>query len=122
MTAPAGISPEIEAVLENGLNKTALTCLHCPSRILNPSVGTFVQQEFALPAMTKQKNQIIDEKHELREFWKVKDMFQFENVGFSNTVDGVKYLTCADCEMGPIGWHDLVTKENFIAVSRVRNS
>ena len=71
--------------------------------------------------MTQLKNQTESEKHILKDFWKVSDMFHFENVGFSNSVDGVKYLTCADCEMGPIGWHDLQTKESFLALSRVRN-
>ncbi|KHJ78609.1 LSM domain protein [Oesophagostomum dentatum] len=26
-------------------------------------------------------------------------MYDFENVGFTNSVDGMKYLTCADCEI-----------------------
>ena len=40
----------------------------------------------------------------LSDFWLVKDMFTFENVGFSNAINGIKYLICADCEQGPIGW------------------
>ena len=43
-------------------------------------------------------------------------MFDFDNVGFSRTVeDGVKYLVCADCEMGPIGYHNTkaLTANNF---------
>lgn len=72
--------------------------------------------------MTKKKNETSEEKHVLKDFLKVADMFHFENVGFSNTADGVKYLTCADCEMGPIGWHDLQTKENFVAIARVRSA
>ena len=31
-------------------------------------------------------------------------MFDFDNVGFSKTVDDCKFLTCADCEIGPIGY------------------
>ena len=53
--------------------------------------------------------------------WLVKDMFHFENVGFSNTVGMYKYLTCADCEMGPIGWHCLTTKMSYVADSRVKH-
>lgn len=38
------------------------------------------------------------------DFWLVNDMFTFENIGFSNAVGEMKYLICADCEQGPIGW------------------
>lgn len=41
---------------------------------------------------------------EVSDFWLVHGMFTFENVGFSNAVNGIKYLLCADCEQGPIGW------------------
>lgn len=53
--------------------------------------------------------------------WLVVDMFHFENVGFSNTVRGSeKYLICADCEMGPIGWTDVASNsEIFVAAERV---
>ena len=56
------------------------------------------------------------------DFWLVKDMFDFDNVGFSNTVNGrEKYLICADCEVGPIGWHDTTNKtEYFVAADRVQ--
>lgn len=40
----------------------------------------------------------------LQDFWLVKGMFTFENIGYSNSVDGKKYLICADCEQGPVGW------------------
>lgn len=51
--------------------------------------------------------------------WTVKDMFSFENVGFTNSVDGIRYLTCADCDFGPIG---RVTEDNLhiVAPSRVK--
>lgn len=53
------------------------------------------------------------------EYWCVDNMYAFENVGFSKTVDGVKYLICADCEIGPIGWHDLDTKLSYISLSKI---
>ena len=60
----------------------------------------------------------------LTQFWLVADMFHFENVGFSKTVDGrTKYLICADCERGPIGWHDLDNRTEFlVAAERVQYS
>ena len=58
----------------------------------------------------------------LEDFWLVQDMFHFENVGFSKTVNGTEqYLICADCEIGPIGWHDMQNKkEYFVSAHRVR--
>lgn len=57
----------------------------------------------------------------LTTFWLVEDMFLFENVGFSKTVDQrVKYLICADCERGPIGWHSIENRnEYFVSAERV---
>ena len=48
-------------------------------------------------------------------------MFDFDNVGFSNTVGQTKFLTCADCEIGPIGWHSLETKKSYVALKRVKH-
>lgn len=60
----------------------------------------------------------------LTRFWLLTDMFHFENVGFSKTIEEkVKYLICADCERGPIGWHDLTNRtEFFLAAERVHYS
>lgn len=56
----------------------------------------------------------------LKNYWCVESIFGFENVGFSNTVQGTtKYLVCADCDTGPIGFHDTVTKKSFVALKRV---
>lgn len=46
-------------------------------------------------------------------------MYTFENIGFSHTVENKKYLSCADCEVGPLGYHDLDTKDIYLAMSRV---
>lgn len=48
-------------------------------------------------------------------------MFHFENVGFSKPVGNVKYLVCADCEMGPIGWHYTDSKLCYVADQRVKH-
>ena len=57
----------------------------------------------------------------LTDYWVVDDMFTFENLGFSNTVGGIKYLICADCEVGPIGWHDTTDKTAYyISTTRVK--
>ncbi len=42
-----------------------------------------------------QNDQAIAQSH-----WEVKSMFDFDNMGFTNTLStqNAKYLTCADCE------------------------
>jgi hypothetical protein len=39
-------------------------------------------------------------------YWAVPSALTFENIGFSRNVGTIKYLTCADCDCGPLGWHD----------------
>ncbi|CAG8534684.1 5849_t:CDS:2, partial [Cetraspora pellucida] len=57
------------------------------------------------------------------EYWQLTDMMAFENIGFSKTVEGsgLKYLCCADCNIGPIGYHDTNAqeKEYLLVVNRV---
>ncbi|KAL3860122.1 hypothetical protein ACJMK2_010287 [Sinanodonta woodiana] len=111
-------------VLTGGKNTHNITCERCSSLILLPQKAMLhIDTEFFLPYM-KKKSEVSSpgDGETISEFWLIDDMFQFENVGFSNTVDGVKYLICADCEIGPIGWHRLDNKKAFyIALSRVKN-
>ncbi|KAF0377027.1 Mss4-like protein [Gigaspora margarita] len=57
------------------------------------------------------------------EYWQLTDMMAFENIGFSKTIEetGLKYICCADCNVGPLGYHDTKAqeKEYLIAVNRV---
>lgn len=74
-------------------------------------------------------------------FWHVSDPFAFDNVGYSRPdtnsnitlpvglpgidVDKegdkkVKWLICAECDLGPIGWSYEGGKEAWVAVERVR--
>ncbi|XP_046549475.1 guanine nucleotide exchange factor MSS4-like [Haliotis rubra] len=110
-------------LIENGKNKTKICCKRCPSLVLSPNQATLTEKEFFLPYMYKKK--VESQPHDgetLTDYWLVEDMFTFDNVGFSNTVGSIKYLICADCEIGPIGWHDLTNKKAFyIAVDRVQH-
>ena len=70
----------------------------------------------------KAENQSPTDGEMLTYFWLVKDMFTFENVGFSNTIGTTKFLTCADCEIGPIGWQDINNKNAiYVALDRVKH-
>ncbi|KAG0079353.1 hypothetical protein BGZ93_003199 [Podila epicladia] len=62
---------------------------------------------------------------ELQTFWRVGDMMAFENIGFSKKLpNGIQFLSCADCDTGPLGYHETnvphTNKEYLIALNRVR--
>ncbi|KAG0283116.1 hypothetical protein BGZ97_008712 [Linnemannia gamsii] len=62
---------------------------------------------------------------ELQAFWRVTDMMAFENIGFSKMLpNGTQFLSCADCDTGPLGYHESkvprTEKEYLVAINRVR--
>ena len=67
-----------------------------------------------LPKITGQ-----NEPEQVTKFWCVQDIFHFENMSFSKTVDNMKYLSCCDCDIGPIGYQDLNDKICYVATERV---
>lgn len=113
----------MDDIIENGKNKKWVVCKLCGSKVLRPCSASHEERELFLPFMQKKKDFADAEEHQgeiLKKHWMVSDMFTFENVGFSMTVDSIKYLACADCECGPIGWHDINDKTKFyVAVERV---
>ncbi|XP_067140569.1 guanine nucleotide exchange factor MSS4 [Centruroides vittatus] len=103
-------------------NQQTIICQRCSSKILKPNNATYVEIEHFLPFMHRKSSRSeVHEGETLQEFWCVDDIYTFENVGFSNTVGSIKYLTCADCEIGPIGWHDLSTRKSYVSPQRVLN-
>merc|ERR1712189_65248 len=100
----------------DGLLNCTVRCPMCPSVILSAKVATLHTEKVTLPRFAKD-----DQPEEITLWWKVDDMFKFENIGFSKSVSNIKYLTCADCEIGPLGYHDpSKPKEFLIALSRVK--
>uniref|UniRef100_A0A8C6JID3 Guanine nucleotide exchange factor MSS4 n=2 Tax=Melopsittacus undulatus TaxID=13146 RepID=A0A8C6JID3_MELUD len=111
-----------ELVCAEGRNLKAVLCQRCGSRVLLPGAATFTRRELLLPAMRKKAAAAAGggSGDVVREHWLVRDMFSFENVGFTRDVGNVKFLVCADCEAGPIGWHCLDDKDSFyVALERV---
>lgn len=53
-------------------------------------------------------------------YWSVASPLEFENIGFSHSVTSndktVKYLTCADCDLGPLGYHDTEGRDLAVEV------
>ncbi|CAD6192811.1 unnamed protein product [Caenorhabditis auriculariae] len=86
--------------------------------MLPKAAKEWLEESRDLPLARQQKG-IATQVEAVQGFWCVVDMFHFENVGFTNSVDGIKYLTCADCEYGPIGLVDPDSKLNLIAATRL---
>ncbi|NXV38878.1 MSS4 factor, partial [Rissa tridactyla] len=119
---PAAAPGSAELVCAQGRNLKAVLCQRCGSRVLLPGAATFAHRELLLPAMRKKAAAAAagGGGDVVREHWLVRDMFSFENVGFTRDVGNVKFLVCADCEAGPIGWHCLDDKDSFyVALERV---
>ncbi|NXI14790.1 MSS4 factor, partial [Irena cyanogastra] len=117
--SPAAAPGSAGLVCAQGRNLRAVLCQRCGSRVLLPGAATFA---LLLPAMRKKAAAAAagGGGDVLREHWLVRDMFSFENVGFTRDVGNVKFLVCADCEAGPIGWHCLDDKDSFyVALERV---
>ncbi|XP_054251924.1 guanine nucleotide exchange factor MSS4 [Indicator indicator] len=120
---PVAALDSAELVCAQGRNLKAVLCQRCGSRVLLPGAATFARRELLLPAMRKKAAAAAaggSGGDVVREHWLVRDMFSFENVGFTRDVGNVKFLVCADCEAGPIGWHCLDDKDSFyVALERV---
>jgi len=114
------LSSQPADALSSDTNSVDLSCLKCSSLVLRKGIGSFCKNQFALPQMDDRPGGASSKDSEvITDFWVVDDMFKFENVGFSNTIEHTKYLVCADCECGPIGWQDIRHKMFYVACSRV---
>ena len=60
----------------------------------------------------------VEEPKEPLDFVEVEDIYSFENMGFSLTVENKKFLACPECELGPLGFHHLETKKSFLSLER----
>lgn len=106
---------------QNEKNKLKVHCTFCPSEMLNVGAARLVNIQFNLPYIHCKGEDEGDQQESITDYWMVEDIYTFENIGVSRTVDNVKYLACADCERGPVGWYDLSTKKSYIALSRVKH-
>lgn len=107
-------------------NAKALACLRCNCKILPTNTGTYVNDvalEKELHVMHKKQEEAGIKKEKIKQFFVVNDMYDFDNIGFTKPVNNetVKYLICADCEVGPLGWHCISTKKNYVALARVKH-
>ncbi|KAK4474364.1 hypothetical protein MN116_001527 [Schistosoma mekongi] len=118
------ISSNIQ-LTQNGYNQFNILCPRCSSVVLRKNTAKLTNKQHDLPTFAR-KSELSNASKEfptelIEEFWCVNDMYAFENVGFTNSVSTFRYLTCADCELGPLGFHD--TQEGpitayYIAITR----
>ena len=113
-------------------NLKKIKCLRCDSFILQENSCSFkrIQDPILLPSMRSKRDLTADAKNnetqvqndKLNRFWCVNEMYTFENVGFTNSVENIKYLICADCEIGPIGLQYLDNPNEFlVSLERVKH-
>ncbi|KAI8643532.1 Mss4-like protein [Parasitella parasitica] len=119
-------NPLEKLVDESGKNSADVLCPKegCKCVILKKYTATLVERDgskLVLPESTSPADNLLQESTD-DHFWHVGNMMDFENVGFSITVGTTKYLSCADCDLGPIGYHDTSTdpKEFLISIKRAK--
>lgn len=72
-------------------------------------------------------NKVYEQKDPVEYYWAVFQMLDFENIGFLRPADlgtesgqrKIRYLICAGCDIGPIGYEAIGGKQFLIAANRV---
>ena len=101
-------------------NKRKILCKYCNSLILLESIADYIEEAHDIPLINNKAGCGNNEK--LNQFWLVDNMMKFENIGFTNTVNNHKYLICADCEIGPLGFQNLDEPNKlFLAIQRIKH-
>ncbi|CCJ30304.1 unnamed protein product [Pneumocystis jirovecii] len=86
-------------------NAETLYCPYpkCKSVILLKDMGVLVYRKNKI----SYKNDNVSSSDTMSTFWTVSSPFVFENLGFSKNIEGnIKFLACADCDRGPLGYYD----------------
>lgn len=113
-------NPLEKLVNESKKNVADILCPkeNCKCVILRKNAATLVERDgskLTLPTSSLPENALLspDQDDDIY-FWHVGNMMDFENVGFSTTVGTIKYLSCADCDLGPLGYHDTADPKEFV--------
>ncbi|GAA99831.1 uncharacterized protein L969DRAFT_14525 [Mixia osmundae IAM 14324] len=89
-----------------GKNALSLFCPRpqCRCLILRPSEARSARRAHEIPPLPAD----VAVSNDAEQVWLVPSALTFENIGFSKTAPGstTKYLICADCDLGPLGWID----------------
>ncbi|BGP19617.1 hypothetical protein JCM10213_008319 [Rhodosporidiobolus nylandii] len=123
---PDGVQSLVDP--STGMNTADLYCPRpeCRCLLLRKGVGKFVRShpsDFNLPALPRPISSPAPTQSASQGYWSIPSPLSFENIGFSRNAAppsssasassssapppaNIKYLTCADCDHGPLGWHD----------------
>lgn len=115
-------------------NNNDIYC-HCNTLILRPnSAKLVIPNDSMLAVESELKNSQTGDtlfKDIVRGcYWLVDDMYKFEHIGYtkemnsknipqhivSSTLNGLRYLVCAECNLCPLGWFDPKTNESYLHV------
>lgn len=94
--------------MESETNLTNIRCSVCNCLILRPQLGSRRIVEVTLPGDVQST-----------EFWKIDDVYSFDNIAVSHPFEDKKLLTCAECERGVLGFIELPSNISYLAVDRV---
>lgn len=86
------------------MGESLFKTLHCPKCqliIIKKQYLLETELDYDLPSIKK-----IQPEEAVRKFCKVNNQMDFENIGVSHSMQGKKFLCCADCELGPFGFID----------------
>ncbi|KAJ3155338.1 hypothetical protein HDU86_004429 [Geranomyces michiganensis] len=108
---------------QSNLNAFDIHCPKCRCLVIRRGVATQQDSdqkvELPPPAATSAKYPLVPAFS-----WMLSNMMAFENIGFTKAVPGgddTRYLSCADCDVGPLGYHPPTLPKTFlIAADRVR--
>lgn len=106
-------------------NAESLSCPRCSSLILRPllaSAGVVTDAPSLPPIYKKDVQENSVETHTTYHLWTVRNMMDFENIGFSRPAPrpeapGLRFLVCAECELGPLGYQIDSSIQEFHLVS-----
>jgi hypothetical protein len=94
-----------------GANAHAIKCKFCACSILPVGKVTYrAEMRFAMPPMPRGVSQAGTisgaPAEDMIGFWRAGDKFDFENVTVTKVAGegGFRFLSCAECELGPFGW------------------
>ncbi|KAF9479525.1 acyl-CoA N-acyltransferase [Pholiota conissans] len=131
---PDGISGVLQSSSSSDVstNKYDLLCPRgdCGSVILKQGVGKWVERASVQMEPTGHQNPhlpVLPTPPETTQWWLITPSpMEFENVGFTRPVQPltdlgrkIKLLTCAECDLGPLGWSEEGGSEFWLACSRV---
>lgn len=119
--------PEPENIATCAKNGPEIICNKCDTIVFKKNVANPTETTSEILPDIGSKSVSPGKKVEY--YWSVTHMLDFENIGFTKPTaykkDGeimtnIRYLTCAGCDIGPIGYEAFGGVKFYIAADRVR--